>query len=76
MGEVFWQDKQASDGTEAKSLVGCWEAYTMRVTDGERVAQVSLTPQDDFLAAAARPRHNMGLMTREGEFGAACRAGT
>jgi hypothetical protein len=48
----------------------------MRVTDGKRVAQVSLTPQDEFLAAAARPRHNMGLLTREGQFGAAGRATT
>ena len=36
----------------------------MRVTDGERVAQVSPAPRDEFLAAATRSRHNMGLMTR------------
>jgi len=68
--------RQASDGTEAKSLVACWEANTIRVTDGERVAQVSLTPQDEFLAATARPRHNMGSMTREGQFSATGRATT
>ena len=76
MREVFWQDKQASDGTEAKSLVACWEANTIRVTDGECVAQISLAPQDEFLAAMARPRHNMGSMTREGQFSATGRATT
>jgi hypothetical protein len=48
----------------------------MRVTDGERVAQVSLCPRDEFPAATARPRHNMGMLTREGQFGAADRATT
>ena len=76
MGGGFWQDKQASDGTEAKSLVACWEANTMRVTDGERVAQVSPARQDEFLGAAMGSRHNMGLVTPQGQFGAAARATT
>jgi hypothetical protein len=48
----------------------------MRVTDGERVAQVSPALHDEFPAAAAWPRHNMGLKAREGQFGAVGRATT